>query len=320
MNLTHRFRGSLLGLATGDSLGVYAEGLVPGSFPPVTDIVGGGFHQLPRGYWTDDTSMAICLGESLVEKDGFDAMDQAECYLRWYRRGYRSSIDACFGIGGATRWALEKFEACREPFSGSRDPSRGGNGSMMRLAPVPLYFFYDPELAIKMAADSSRVTHGAPEPVDGCRYLCALILGALAGLSKEEILSDHFSPYPHCWDQAPLCPAIENIASGSFREKEPPQIRGTGYVVDSLEAALWAFHRGNSFREGVLLAVNLGNDADTTGAVYGQIAGAYYGLPGIPEQWQEIIHQKDMIISLADRILAGAQKHRGNPHHRQNLS
>ena len=157
----------------------------------------------------------------------------------------------------------------------------------MRLAPVPLYYASDPREAVARAAESSRTTHGAPEAVDACRHLACLIVGAVAGVPKGELLADHFTPVPGLWDEEPLAPRIAEIASGSFRRRDPPEIRGTGYVVASLEAALWAFDRSSSFREGALLAVNLGDDADTTGAVYGQLAGAYYGDDGIPPEWCE---------------------------------
>jgi ADP-ribosyl-[dinitrogen reductase] hydrolase len=190
-----------------------------------------------------------------------------------------------------------------EPYCGSTDPYSAGNGSIMRLAPVPLFFALDPRSAVARAADSSRTTHGAPEAVDACRYLAALIVGAVGRASKEELLSDHYTPAPGLWDEEPLAPRIAEIAAGSFRRREPPEIRGTGYVVESLEAALWAFDRGSSFREGALLAVNLGDDADTTGAVYGQLAGAYYGEAGIPPEWRERLAMRDLIASMAERLL-----------------
>ena len=148
-----------------------------------------------------------------------------------------------------------------------------GNGSLMRLAPVPIYYADVPETAIERAADSSRTTHGALAAVDACRYFAGLIVGALRGASKEQLLSPRFAPVPGYWGRHPLTTKIDTVAAGSFKLKEPPAIRGSGYVVQSLGAALWAFHRGNDFRSGALLAANLGDDADTTGAIYGQIAG-----------------------------------------------
>src|SRR5262249_36976997 len=148
-----------------------------------------------------------------------------------------------------------------------------GNGSIMRLAPAPLAFAFNAGEAIQKAADSSRTTHGALECVDACRFYAGMIIGALNGATKDELLSPIYSP--PLWEEAPLAPGIAEIASGSYMRRNPPEIRGSGYVVDSLEAALWAFHRTDDFRSGAIMAVNLGDDADTTGAVYGQIAGAF---------------------------------------------
>ena len=177
----------------------------------------------------------------------------------------------------------------------------------MRLAPVPLLFARQPQHAIARAAESSRTTHGAPEAVDGCRYLAALLVGAVNGAEKASLLSDHFEPAPGIWHAAPLASPIAEVASGSFKRREPPEIRGTGYVVDCLEAALWAFHRSDSFAEGALLAVNLGDDADTTGAVYGQIAGAFYGDAAIPEGWRSKLARRDFIVACAERLVALAE-------------
>jgi ADP-ribosylglycohydrolase len=302
MELIERYRGSLLGLAAGDALGTTLEFRRPGSFSPIDDIIGGGPFALRPGEWTDDTSMALCLAESLLERGGFDPVDQMRRYRRWVDEGYLSSTGRCFDVGNTVSNALAKFRQTGEPFSGSTDPWSAGNGCIMRLAPVPLYFARDPREAITRAADSSRTTHGAAEAVDACRYLAALIVGAVRGASKEDLLSDHYSPVPGLWVAEPLAPRVAEIAAGSFRRREPPEIRGTGYVVQSLEAALWAFDRGSSFPEGALLAVNLGDDADTTGAVYGQLAGAHYGESGIPREWRERLAMCELIASLADRL------------------
>jgi ADP-ribosyl-[dinitrogen reductase] hydrolase len=302
MNRVGRYRGSLLGLAAGDALGTTLEFRPPGTFSPIEDIVGGGPFGLRPGEWTDDTSMALCLAESLVDRRGFDPLDQLGRFLRWYREGYLSSRGHCFDIGGTVSSALRRFEATGAPYCGSTESFTAGNGSIMRLAPVPLYYASDPREAVARAADSSRTTHGAAEAIDACRYLAALIVGALEGASKAELLSNHFAPAPGLWDADPLTPRIDEIASGSFLRRDPPEIRGTGYVVRSLEAALWAFDRGSSFREGALLAVNLGDDSDTTGAVYGQLAGAFYGEDGIPQEWLRSLTMRDFISSLAEKL------------------
>ena len=308
-----RYRGALLGLAVGDAVGTTLEFEPPGTFEPITDMVGGGPFGLVPGQWTDDTSMALCLAESLVEQQAFDPVDQMKRYVRWWREGYLSSTGAFIDIGGTVRSALSHFESTGEPLSGSTDPYSAGNGSIMRLAPVPLFFASDPEKAIMVSGMSSRTTHGAQTAVDACRYLGGLIVGAVQGASKEELLSDHYSPVPGYWKAHPLCAEIDAIASGSFKEKEPPGIKGSGYVVESLEAALWAFHHGNSFKEGCLLAVNLGDDADTTGAVYGQLAGAFFGIEGIPEAWRTRVVMQVKILAFADALHALAASSVGGP-------
>ncbi len=182
-----------------------------------------------------------------------------------------------------------------------------GNGSLMRLAPVPMFFAQEPDQAVRMSGDSSRTTHGAREAVDACRYFGALLVGALRGGPKEELLADHYEPDPGMWDEAPLSPKIAEIASGSFKYRNPPEIRGTGYVVESLEAALWAFSQSEEFRQGTLLAVNLGDDADTTGAVYGQLAGAFYGDSAIPQEWRSKLALRELIGSYAEKLFALVQ-------------
>lgn len=302
--LANRYRGALLGLAAGDALGTTVEFQAPGTFKPLTGMVGGGPFRLPPGAWTDDTSMALCLAESLVERRGFDPADQMQRYLRWYREGHLSSTGRCFDIGNATRAALERFARTDDPFAGSADPRVAGNGSLMRLAPVPLALAADPELGVARAADSSRTTHAAPEAVDACRFLAGLLVGAVQGRSRDELLAPGFAPVPGLWDRQPLAPAVAAIAAGSYRAKEPPAIRGTGYVVDCLEAALWAFSRARDFGDGALRAANLGDDADTTAAVYGQLAGAYWGATGIPPEWLAKLVLRRRIEALADGLLA----------------
>ena len=288
-----RTRGSLLGLAVGDALGTTVEFQSRGSFEPVTDIVGGGPFGLEPGQWTDDTSMALCLAESIIET-GWDPVDQLTRYVRWWREGHLSSTGECFDVGNTVASALRSFEQTGNPASGSNHPRSAGNGSIMRLAPVPLRYRSSEDL-LEKAAESSRTTHGAATAVDACRYLALLVAGALAGRPKEELLDGSFFT-------SAATNEIAAVAAGSFREKERDDVRGSGYVVDSLEAALWAFARSDSFEEGALLAVNLGDDADTTGAVYGQLAGAFHGEEGIPSRWRDVLALRGTIESFADRL------------------
>jgi len=304
--LRSRYEATLLGLAICDALGAAVEFMPPGTFEPVTGFRRGGPFDLEPGQWTDDTSMALCLAESLIECQGFDPKDQMDRYLRWLKEGYLSSTGECFDIGNTCYKALIDYRFSEDPFSGPTHERSAGNGSLMRLAPIPLFYFRDPEEVLDNACESSRTTHGAMEAIDACKFYAGLIVGALKGISKEELLSPLYCPVPDLWERDPLAPRIEEVANGSYKHKEPPEIRGSGYVVKSMEASLWAFYKTDSFQDGALLAVNLGDDADTIGSIYGQLAGAFYGMEGIPQRWIEDLYAREMLLSYADRLFEAA--------------
>jgi ADP-ribosyl-[dinitrogen reductase] hydrolase len=295
MNSSERFRGCLLGLAAGDAVGTTVEFQQRGSFPPVTDMVGGGPFNLEPGQWTDDTSMALCLATSLVEMGGFDAADQMSRYYDWYENGYLSSTGTCFDIGNTVSQALQQYKISGNPFSGSTHPRAAGNGCLMRLAPVPMFYFPDRDRVLHFSGESSRTTHGAAECVDASRLFGEMLFRALAGSSKTDILFDS-DP------EIISAPSIQAIAAGAYRDKTIDEVRGTGYVVDSLEASLWCFWTTDTYEQAILAAANLGDDADTTAAICGQVAGAYYGESGIPTHWLEQLTMRDEITELADRL------------------
>lgn len=299
MDQDARFRGCLLGLAVGDAVGTTLEFRRPGSFDPLTDMIGGGPFGLLPGQWTDDTSMALCLATSLVERGEFDARDQMNRYCRWANEGYLSSTGTCFDIGNTVRSALSRYQSDGNPHAGSADPNTAGNGCIMRLAPVPMYYCPDVDAAERHAAESSRTTHGATECIDACRLFARVICRALLGAPKEEVLLADAEGFTAAGRIGP-------IASGQYRGKTPPDIRGTGFVVQCLEAALWAFDTTDGFADAVLAAANLGDDADTTTAVCGQVAGAYYGEPGIPRPWLERLALRSEITELALALGAGS--------------
>lgn len=292
-----RFRGCLLGLAVGDAVGTSVEFMPRGSFTPLTDMRGGGPFHLKAGQWTDDTSMALCLATSLVECRAFEARDQMERYWDWYRNGAYSSTGDCFDIGGATRQALQRYKTTDDPFSGSTDPYSAGNGSIMRLAPVVMAYYPHQQNIWHYAAESSRTTHAALECLDACRLLGDILYQALGGAGKAETL---LSTSP----ERLASEKIQSIARGDYREKTDANIRGTGYVVQSLEAALWCFWGTDSFESAILTAANLGDDADTTAAICGQVAGAFYGESGIPSRWLDKLAMRDEIESLAKGLEA----------------
>lgn len=265
-------------------------------------MVGGGPFNLNPGEFTDDTSMSLALAESLTRLGRFDAGDQMRNYVAWRDNGEFSSNGRCFDIGGTVSAALRRFDQTGDIFAGDAHPSSAGNGSLMRLAPVPMFFAHNALDAIEMSGVSSRTTHGAWTCVEACRYFGGLIVGALRGDTKETILSELYHPAnaeSFKWAQRALHPEIEAVAMGSFKRLAPPEIKGTGFVVKSLEAALWAFHTTDNFRDCILKAANLGQDADTTAAIAGQLAGAFYGMGGIPYSWLEKLAYREQIEALS---------------------
>jgi ADP-ribosyl-[dinitrogen reductase] hydrolase len=295
-----RYRGALLGLACGDAVGTTVEFMPRGSFAPVTDMLGGGPFSLAPGKWTDDTSMALCLAESLVQAGRCEPADQMARYANWYEWGYWSSTGICFDIGLTTKGAIHQFLLTGEALSGSADPDTAGNGSLMRLAPIALRFGHDEQLVQDMAALSSRTTHAATECLDACHVFAVALSRALRGMPKEKVLDLGRLPIESA--------KIRAIAAADHAAKPVEQIRGSGYVVDSLEAALWCYARHDNFRDAVLEAVNLGDDADTTGAIVGQLAGATYGAADIPVAWLDQLHLAQEITGLADSLWRSQQQ------------
>lgn len=285
--------GSLIGLAIGDAVGTTLEFETRGNFEPITDMVGGGPFKLNPGEWTDDTSMALCLAHSLYNQNGFDAVDQMNRYCDWYQNGYMSSTGECFDIGMTVSSALREYLETGDPYSGPIDEYSSGNGSLMRLAPIPM-FFSDLDDCIKYARDSSRTTHGSAECVDSCKLFSSLIFHAYQSDNKPEIFKRN--------TYKPDTESVANISRSQFLEKSYSELTGSGYVIESLESALWCFMNSDSFEECILLAANIGNDADTTAAIAGQIAGAFYGLSNIPAHWVNTLAKKDEILEIASKI------------------
>ena len=297
--LQDKQRGCLIGLAVGDALGAAIEFQPPGTFDPVTGYRAGGPHGLEPGEWTDDTSLALALADSIA-RAGWDINDQARRYVAWWTKGEYSVNGKCFDIGVTTRSALSRFQQTGDGRrSGDVSERASGNGSIMRLAPVPIrYVGHFPDQIHQLAtlvAESSLTTHASPQCLSSCRYFALVLVGLMHGLDRDEVLSPDWKPLQQFCAIKPLHPEVAAVAAGTFRELQPPEIKGSGYVVKSLEAALWAFHDAADFRDAVLKAVNLGDDADTTGAVCGQLAGAYWGESGIPAEWLSGLARQDMI-------------------------
>lgn len=288
--------GCLLGLAVGDAIGTTLEFSVRDSNAPLTDMVGGGPFDLAPGQWTDDTSMALCLADSLIACDGLQQDDLMRRFVRWFLHGENSATGRCFDIGTTTLTALQAFQKTGDPVAGSTDPQSAGNGSIMRLAPVVLRWLEDREAAIAAARAQSVTTHGAASAVEGCALLAEILLDAIATGDRTVLREPRSSPDS----------AIAAIAGGSWHGKVRDEIRSTGYVVHTLEAALWAVDRSNSFEQAVLLAANLGDDADTVAAVAGQVAGAVWGRSGIPAQWLDRLAWREDIEQKASALIDAA--------------
>lgn len=267
--LRDRAMGALVGLAVGDAVGTTIEFSPKPSRAVLHDMVGGGPFGLKAGQWTDDTAMALALADSLIADPHLDHLDLMTRFVEWHRDGRYSCTGECFDIGTTTAQALRRFTRTGDPFAGSTDPDTAGNGSIMRLAPVAIRHWNNRALLRYVARDQSRTTHGAEEAVVSCELLAELLADAIAGQPLQELISGESAQ------------RVRGFRIGQPRE----EVRGRGYVVGSLHAALWAVSRTSSFRDAILLAANLGEDADTTAAVAGQIAGAIYGLSGIPVAW-----------------------------------
>ena len=293
MNELDRAIGALLGLAAGDAVGTTLEFRSPGSFAPIDDMVGGGPFRLAAGEWTDDTSMALCLAESILDTGGMNLDDQLRRYLLWKDDGYLSSNGRCFDAGITTRTQLHRYQRTGQAIDPTPDEDAAANGSLMRLAAVPIRWHTDPAAAAARSAESSRTTHPARRPVDACRLTGAIVGALIQGGSFADVTAPTF------WQWGDLHPEVADIAAGGWRHKEPPDIRGTGYCIAALEAALWAVGGSEDYRAAILRAANLGDDADTTAAIAGQIAGARWGASAIPEGWRDKVVARDRIVALA---------------------
>lgn len=299
--LRGRFVGSLVGLASADALAAPTQFRKPGSFGVVGDLLGGGPFDLPRGGWSDDTAMALVLADSLIASSGFDAHDQVRRYARWQKEGYLSATGQCLGITASVTRAIATALYRSMPFAGSHDPEQAAKEVLSRVAPVVMFFFADGTAAVDQSVQAARITCQAPVALDCVRILAAMVHQALAGRDKQHVLRpDELLPV------AELKPAVRTILEGSYTRNSPPAITGAGTVIDALEAALWAFHRSRDFRSGALEAVNLGGDSDVVGAVYGQLAGAYYGINAIPANWRNSLMRKELLQETADHLLTHA--------------
>lgn len=268
-----RARGCLLGLAVGDALGATLEGTARDTMPYHTEMLGGGPFRLAPGQWTDDTSLALALADSLLACGGLDPRDLMERFCAWRERGAYSCTGAYFSAGPTTWAALDRYRAFGAALAGDTRPETATNGSIMRLAPIPIFYLDgDAEMPARL---QSQVTHAAPDAVECCAELARVVQAAIREAERP-----------------------------ARRWRLRDDIRSTGRADDTLEAALWAVSETQDFESALILAVNLGDDADTVGAVAGQIAGALYGASAIPARWLAPLAWRDRIEATADQLLA----------------
>ncbi|RQM36922.1 ADP-ribosylarginine hydrolase Tri1 [Erwinia psidii] len=297
--LRDRAKGALVGLAVGDAVGTTLE-FLPRDQHVVTDMVGGGPFALRPGDWTDDTTMALCLAETYLYKDCLDLTDFRNRMVNWYRHGVNSVTGVCFDIGGATRFALEQFLSQGAEWFGNTDPGTAGNAAIIRLAPAVIFRRHSLLHTLHDAQQQGRATHGAVESLDASRLLGLILHQLLNGADKQRALSPHLCPFNA---------RTALINAGEYQHKSREQIRSSGYVIDMLEAAMWAVWHTDNFRDAVLLAANLADDADSVAATAGQIAGALYGYSGIPLAWRNRLAEGSRIVTLAEELFKRAPLH-----------
>ncbi|WP_299307631.1 ADP-ribosylglycohydrolase family protein [uncultured Croceicoccus sp.] len=298
--IADRALGAMLGLAVGDALGTTLEFSPRDSRPRLRGIEGGGPFQLKPGQWTDDTAMALALMDSLLHHPDLDETDLMQRFVSWHENGTYSCTGTCFDIGITTRQALARFKRRGDPVAGSSDPQSAGNGSLMRLAPVALRHWQNRQRLHDVAARQSRTTHAAPEAVDACVAFADLLADAIGGAPASTVLQRRTGTVYQG--------RIGEIMAGSWRDKSRDAICSTGYVAHSLEAALWCVARTSNFFDAILTAAELGEDADTTAAITGQLAGALYGATGITTDKIEAIASSPRLMKTAVALVtAGMQ-------------
>lgn len=285
-----RIAGAVVGLAIGDALGAPVEFSSRGTFVPVTGYRDGGRFPLPPGAWTDDTAMALCLADSLILREGFDPRDLLTRFCDWAEYGTNSSTGVAVGIGQNTLRTLGDFyrtgKLKAEPLGAKSD----GNGSLMRLSPMVCFVSDDENRAIRLAGEQSKTTHASPIAEECCRVAASLIWNLLNG-------EDYATAKSHALEHDRIG-LVKGAVSGDLRHVGDDQIPSGGYVLDTLRAAMWSVENSSSFEEAVLMAVNLGDDADTTGAVAGQLAGALYGYASVsPDLKSGLVEERRIYVT-----------------------
>lgn len=297
--LRNVFRGAFIGGAIGDAIGLTNELCFAPHIRTMDGIVGGGIFAVEPGTWTDDTSLMLCVADSLIAQHGFDANDQATRFVRWWRDGYLACGGRTYDIGNVTTMALFHYMQTGNPYSQVTSEHAAGTGAMIRMVPLGLCFATQPTALVAYATRGSLITHAAPSAVCVSQLIALMAARALFCTDKQQLFAE-------AWPCAPLHDAVYPVMAGSYRTLHPPQIINSTYVVRTLESVLWSLWHHDSYRSGVLALANLGGRSGAACTTYGQIAGAWYGEAAIPVQWIHQIHRRDEILWYAEMLLRTA--------------
>lgn len=292
-------QGCVLGLAVGNALGVGVSEREE-SKEVSEELAGGGPYGLKPGEWMAETSMAMCLAESLLACEGFDGVDVMGRFCNWFEHGYWSCRDFCFGVEEPMRQALLAHKQGKPLGRGPRLLEYGG--VLARTAPLALYYLHDAQATMLQAARCAQLTHPDPVCVDVSRYFALLVHGALQGVDKETLLAPDFAAEGLPWARSPLVPEVEALRQGDYLSKPSFTLEAPENLLSILQAALWAFGHGKHFKDGALKAVSLGGKSEVVGAVYGQLAGAYYGAQFMPDNWLRVLAHREALEELAERL------------------
>lgn len=313
-------KDAFLGLAIGDALGVPVEFKSRETLAknPVVDMREYGTHNQPMGTWSDDSSLAFCIAESLC--NGYDVEDIGKNFVRWYKHDFWTAHDELFDIGISTSEAIERLvrgDSAR--ISGNYAEKYNGNGSLMRTLPL-IFHIKDMDIAARFSCVSevSSITHSHICAVMSCFVYTEFALELLKGAEKFAAYSNMQHTVNAFFDNNALFPAIQKHRFRRILEKtygttdklplrrlidcKEEEILSSGFVLDTLEASIWCFLKYDNYADTVLKAVNLGDDTDTTACVAGGLAGLYYGADTIPQAWRDVLAKKEDIEALSERL------------------